>query len=51
MASSPPTLPAAEPCSSQGRNDAGAADAVQQRHSTLEQPIGLSSSYGEEERW
>ena len=29
----------------------GAADAVQQRHSTLEQPMGLSSGYGEEERW
>ena len=50
MASAPPTLPAAEPRSSQGRDDAGATDVVQQRHPSLEQPMGLSSDDGTEKR-
>ena len=46
---SPPTLPAAESRSQEGRNGTSSANAVQQCHSTLQQPMGLSSSNGEEE--
>ena len=50
MAPSLPALPAVEPRSSQGRNDTSSTNAVEQCHPTLEQPMGLSSGDGEEER-
>ena len=45
-ASAPPALSPAEPRSSQRGDGAGTANAVQQCHPPLEQPVGLSSSDG-----
>ena len=47
-AAAPPAVLAAEPCSSQRGNGTGTADAVQQCHPPLEQPMGLSSGDGAE---